>query len=809
MGFISAGSLIQSFISKTGNSRLFFCDIKRLIGASKEGVNLKRILAVGLLAALVYSAAFSDTFTDNFSNTNYLDAGGSTITSTTTSSTSGIDTSNQMISLPFQPFTNLGTSIATYLQRSGLTTYTSINAICYGAQPYGSSSGYWLIGGTHATTVGASTVKLLRFDGTNFLQLQDDVSGQQPEGANFDIIKILFANNFFYLLNSNGCFKYAHLSSGLSLERLTDLNHNFSNTPPPSNLFNTGAFSGSRLVFGSSNGAMNVTDTNTAALTDLSTTYVTGTPFWLYNTEAVRAIASNGSYFLIGGGSGATGTGRLWKFDPSQTGTAAWTNLCANSGSDLNFGASWVYSIAWNGSYFLIGGSNGQLKKFDGATSTFTDLSTAVSTATGGNFGTQTIYSLLWTGAEWIIGGAGGKLCRYDGNGTTAANFKNISWLLDPTWLAFDVTSSGLGNNYMLFGSSNGDIDGSSGIYAAPSEMKVQSKQINVGSGRVYKATLTAIDSRPAGTSIIYYLSADNGVTWQQVSSGVEAALASTGNVLKWKAVFSGSTATPTLSQISIAYTATDMSVIPAGVGGTVFTPFSAATGAANVSIVAPNGSSDVDVRYDITRDAAPPVSSALPTSAIIAFDVTAVNGANGSSISTFNNPPTLVISYNNSSPTYVDSTSPSILMLSAPTSLALAFWNGLNWVPVSSTVTTAGNVINVSARVTHFSKYAIVAASPNSLVVKAQPNPFTPLSSNPLFNRLTVSFPNSGGNSVVFKVWDVNGVLLRTINDGGSTQVIWDGKDYSGKYAETGLYIYEVKVGGTQAGKGTFAVAR
>jgi len=800
----SVRSSPSSFFKTFSYFCLFACK-KRLTRASKEGANLKRILAVILLAAFLSAAAFCDTFTDNFTNTNYIDAGSSTITSTTTSSTSGIDTSNQKISMPFQPFTNLGTSIATYLQNTGASTFASVNAICYGSQPYGSASGYWLIGANNATIVGTSNVKLLQFDGTNFTQLQGDVSGLTG-GAAFNIINILYANNYFWLLNNNSCYQYAHLSSTPYLTDWTTSNKNFSGTPPPYNLFSAGAFNGSYFVFGSSNGAINRTDGVTTPWADLSSTFATGVAPWFYNTEAIRAVASNGSYFLIGGGSGASGTGRLWKYDPSQTGTAAWTNLNA----DLYFGTGFVYSIAWNGSYFLIGGSNGLLRKYD-ATG-FTNLSTPIAAAMGGTFSSQIIRTILWTGSEWLIGTTGGKLCRYDGNGITTANFSNIGWLLDSTWLTYDVISSGLGNNYFMLGSSNGDLDGSSGLYATSTEMRVQSKQVNIGAGRIYKATLTATDSQPSGTSIRYFLSADNGVTWQQVSSGVEASLAATGNVLKWKAVFNGGMTTPTLSQIAINYLTTDMSIIPAGVGGTVVTSVvaSGGTGSATVSIVVPNASSNVDVQYAITQDTIPPVAASSPSSAIIAFDVSASNYLTGSPITTFNNPLTLTISYNNINHTYVDNTSGSIPLFSAPVSLALAFWNGLNWVPVSSTVTTAAPyVINVSARVSHFSKYAIVAASPSAIMVKAQPNPFTPLSSNPLFNRLTVSFPNPGGNAVVFKVWDVNGVLLKTLNDNGSTQVTWDGKDFSGKYMETGLYIYEVKVGGAQVGKGTVAVAR
>ncbi len=766
---------------------------------------MKRIMVIILLVAFISSAALCDTFTDIFNNTNYLDVASSTITSTTTSTTSGIDTSNGKISMPFQKFTNIvDTNTAAYLQNSGASTYASVNAITYGAQPLGSAAGYWLIGCTPATTVGSNTGKLLSYDGTSFTQLQADIPPLNAQS----VAQIIYANKYFWLLDSNSCFRYANHKR----DDYTSSATNFTASAPVNSLFSAGAFSGSNLFFGSSNGAMCVLDTDTTPWTDLSATFVTGTPFWPCFTEPIRSVASNGSYFLVGGGynnSGATSPGRLWKYNPSASGPAAWTNLCTNNNlsTDLNFNINIVYEIGWNGSAFLIGGNNGQLAITDGTN--FTNLSTNFISPAGGNFGgTNTVNAIIWDGYNWIIGGTGGKLVKYDGAGIGLSNFQNISWLLDTNWSTSHVTSSSLGNNYMIVGGSNGNIDGCAGLYATSSEMRVQSKQVNVGSGRVYKATLTATDSQPAGTSIKYYISADNGTNWQQVSSGVEASLAVTGNALKWKAVFSGGMTTPTLSQIAINYLTTDMSIIPAGVGGTVVTSAAASggTGSANVSIVVPGGSSNVDVQYTIAKDSTSPESS----SAIIAFDVNASNYFNGSSISTFNNPLTLIISYNNIGGTYVDNTSSSVPLFAATTSLALAFWNGLNWVPVSSTVTTsAGNVINVSARVTHFSKYAIVAASPSAIQVKAQPNPFTPLSSNSLFNRLTVSFPNPGGSAVVFKVWDVNGVLLKTINDSGSTQVTWDGKDFNSGYVETGLYIYEVKVGGSQTGRGTFAVAR
>ncbi|MFX0057137.1 MAG: LVIVD repeat-containing protein, partial [Candidatus Heimdallarchaeota archaeon] len=72
----------------------------------------------------------------------------------------------------------------------------------------------------------------------------------------------------------------------------------------------------------------------------------------------------------------------------------------------------------------------------------------------------------------------------------------------------------------------------------------------------VVKANLTASDSMPIGTSIDYYLSADDGSNWEQVIKGNEHSFSNAGANLKWKAILHTSDpfATPTISWISINY---------------------------------------------------------------------------------------------------------------------------------------------------------------------------------------------------------------------------------------------------------------
>ncbi|MFA6145923.1 MAG: DUF2341 domain-containing protein, partial [Patescibacteria group bacterium] len=71
----------------------------------------------------------------------------------------------------------------------------------------------------------------------------------------------------------------------------------------------------------------------------------------------------------------------------------------------------------------------------------------------------------------------------------------------------------------------------------------------------ILKGSLTATDTEPTGTSITYYLSVDNGTTWEAITpDGSEYTFTAYGSDLKWKAVMTtdDSTITPTISQVVI-----------------------------------------------------------------------------------------------------------------------------------------------------------------------------------------------------------------------------------------------------------------
>ena len=82
----------------------------------------------------------------------------------------------------------------------------------------------------------------------------------------------------------------------------------------------------------------------------------------------------------------------------------------------------------------------------------------------------------------------------------------------------------------------------------------------------------------------------------------------------------------------------------------------------------------------------------------------------------------------------------------------------------------------------------------------KPFPNPFTPLSSNPNFNRVVFPARAIEGVEGEFSVliFNINGVLIRELKsiDPAARDLEWDGKDEVGNFVESGVYIYQIQVG-------------
>ncbi len=82
----------------------------------------------------------------------------------------------------------------------------------------------------------------------------------------------------------------------------------------------------------------------------------------------------------------------------------------------------------------------------------------------------------------------------------------------------------------------------------------------------------------------------------------------------------------------------------------------------------------------------------------------------------------------------------------------------------------------------------------------KPFPNPFTPLSNNPNFNRVVFPARAIEGVDGEFSVliFNISGVLIRELKstDPGVRDLEWEGKDEAGDVVESGVYIYQIQVG-------------
>ena len=83
----------------------------------------------------------------------------------------------------------------------------------------------------------------------------------------------------------------------------------------------------------------------------------------------------------------------------------------------------------------------------------------------------------------------------------------------------------------------------------------------------------------------------------------------------------------------------------------------------------------------------------------------------------------------------------------------------------------------------------------------KPYPNPFTPLSDDPDFNK--VSFPKRALKDVEGQfsvaIFNLNGILIRTLTaDALTPKLAWDGKNEAGIVVESGIYLYQLSVGNT-----------
>ncbi|NTV53231.1 MAG: hypothetical protein HGA76_09510, partial [Candidatus Firestonebacteria bacterium] len=133
-----------------------------------------------------------------------------------------------------------------------------------------------------------------------------------------------------------------------------------------------------------------------------------------WSTNNIYAIApgsNSGSenFWLIGGGAGSVG--KLSKYNGTSFSTVNGNNWLGAYGNTLPINA-----IAFNGTYWLIGGSNGSLARYQGGA--FTNLTSSLNWS-------GAVYAITWDGTRWLIGGSGTKqVVAYDGS--TFTNYSTL-----------------------------------------------------------------------------------------------------------------------------------------------------------------------------------------------------------------------------------------------------------------------------------------------------------------------------------------------------------------------------------------------
>ncbi|MFH1074682.1 MAG: hypothetical protein V1752_06300 [Candidatus Firestonebacteria bacterium] len=712
--------------------------------------------------------SFSFTFSEDFSTLTKIDTSNTNLTVITAALGRGV---RLPLVSSFEDLARTGTSQLT----SVYTSSENVTCIAYG-------DSIFLIGG--------SGPKIVSYDGSTFTDRAADFYSITTGSYT----RAIFANGSFYVSGNVSGGNFSKFDTTPSDYLICSAFLNSFDT----SVINSLDYNGTYWMIGGNNGRLNSWNacTTVTCATSLSNA-LQGTGGFAA-TDTVSAIANNTSYWLLGGTNG-----NIAKYDGTNL-----TSLTADSNASLS--TNNIKAITWNGTEFLIGTAGGKLARYNGTS--FTSCTASVSSTNGGCFGTSDINAIVWNGLDWIIGGASGRLCVYDSTDTTpiSTNFTALGTNTAGT-TKMTLLSSGWGTNAinamcwsgtnLLVGGSTAHLDKVSGFYDGSAAKSLVSNKVNTTTDRIYSVALNAT-AVTNGQTIVYYVSCDGGTNWQSIQNNNSATVISnTGFDLRWKMDMTGIWRTPKITAVELNYLAMDQTILPRNFGGDIVY-----SGDILTKLYIPVNTLTSDVKFAFTSVASPPVSTQAPATAVAAFDLTAKNNVTGADITEFSKALDLTLHTTSSGGTVTGTT---VLTADAATSLAIAYWNGLHWIPVSTKVTVSGTDVFLKVKISHLSRYAIVVASPLNIIATAEPNPFTPSSASTVFNRTKITFPNPDQVTAGLKIWDRNGSLMREYSVDGVSQVEWDGKDTQGSIVESGVYFYEAVVGGASKAKGTVVVGR
>ncbi len=226
----------------------------------------------------------------------------------------------------------------------------------------------------------------------------------------------------------------------------------------------------------------------------------------------------------------------------------------------------------WPANLFILNVSNPsspQLLKLLSATEPFRGVAVSGNIlAAGGGNGGLLLYDVTNASDPVFLKGCSGNAQKVRISGglayfTSEGGYLNVANISNPSeaetirsayigdfgYFRFDISG-----NYAYLGGNN--LKACDTQIWKPSSV-VQSATLFSGSSyeKLNKATLTCTEEIQPGTSVIYYLSPDDGVHWEQVTPTVEHLFTNAGNQLKWKAVLSTTNASvPKITELNISF---------------------------------------------------------------------------------------------------------------------------------------------------------------------------------------------------------------------------------------------------------------
>jgi len=260
--------------------------------------------------------------------------------------------------------------------------------------------------------------------------------------------------------------------------------------------------------------------------------------------------------------------GEFAKYDDSGTPGSKATDLSSEiavwgTGEYDSIMAIVVDSV--NNLIYLGGGGNGHFGRYNENGTPGSKLEDLTATL---NFGGYHIDAFQFLGSNLFIAGGkcakdqsvnsdGAQFFQWDGEsgtdyssvvqpifGSSSSEILSISQVSNTTYLFGNVTNGAFASFELGYKSSGSAL----------------TSTLDSVDNNLLSATLTATDTTPDDTSITYYLSADGGSHWEEVSSGVGHNFTNAGSDLRAKATLSTSdnAVTPEVTELDIDYTSLD-----------------------------------------------------------------------------------------------------------------------------------------------------------------------------------------------------------------------------------------------------------